>query len=123
LVYIHLADTKIKEIRDIRKRRDRSIRYSEYDIGKIPWIETLLQIPISDHRKYALWRVLAPYLINIKKLSYEDALSVIRVWLDKCDKIKPLDFSVSSRIKANVSTAGRVGYLPISFSHLKAQNR
>jgi hypothetical protein len=89
--YIYLADTKIKEIRDIRKRRDRSISYSaEYDNDKIPWIETLLQTPISDHRKYALWRVLAPYLINIKKLSYENALSRITEWLNKCDKINSL---------------------------------
>jgi hypothetical protein len=122
--YIYLADTKIKEIRDITKRRDRSIRYSaEYDNDKIPWIETLLQTPISDHRKYALWRVLAPYLINIKKLSYEDALSRITEWLNKCDKIKPLDFNVNNRIKADLNGARRVGYLPISFSHLKTQNR
>ena len=54
--YIYLADTKIKEIRDIGKRRDRSVRYSaQYENNKIPWIETLLQTPISDHRKYALW--------------------------------------------------------------------
>ena len=122
--YIYLADTKIKEIRDIRKRRNRSIGYSaEYDNSKIPWIETLLQTPISDHRKYALWRILAPYLINFKRQSYEDALSIIREWLNKCDKLKPLDFNVDNRIKANLSGAARVGYLPISFSHLKTQNR
>ena len=45
------------------------------------------------------------------------------VWLNKCDKIKSLDISVNNRIKANLSAAGRVGYLPISFTHLKTQNR
>jgi thioredoxin reductase (NADPH) len=118
-----LTDTKIKEIHRNRKR-DRSISYpAQYENNKIRWIETLLQIPISDHRKYALWRIVAPYLINIKKLSYEDAFSIIREWLDKCDKIKPLDFSVNNRITTNLDAATKGGYLPIGFSHLKTQNR
>ena len=33
------------------------------------WIEKLLQIPIANHRKYAIWRILIPYLFNIKNLS------------------------------------------------------
>ncbi|MFY9870422.1 MAG: hypothetical protein WAK17_11930 [Candidatus Nitrosopolaris sp.] len=45
------------------------------------------------------------------------------VWLNKCDKVKPLDFGVNSRIKPDLSAAVRVGYLPISFSHLKTENR
>jgi hypothetical protein len=66
--YIYLADTKIKEIHRNRKR-DRSISYpAQYENNKIRWIETLLQIPISDHRKYALWRIVAPYLINAMKM-------------------------------------------------------
>jgi len=122
--YAYLADKKIKEIHEIRKRRDRSVRYSaQYESNKIQWIETLLQIPITDHRKYALWRIIAPYLINIKRLSYEDAVGIIKDWLSKCNKIKRLDFGVNDRIKANLSAAARVGYLPISFNHLKAQNR
>jgi hypothetical protein len=81
--YVYLADIKIKEIHKIRKRRDRSVRYSaQYENNKIRRIETLLQIPISDNRKYALWRIIAPYLINIKRRSYEDAVSIIRDWLD-----------------------------------------
>jgi Primase X len=81
-----------------------------------------LQIPISDHRKYALWRIVTPYLINIRKLSHEDALSIIREWLNKCDKLKPLA-GVNDRIKPNLSAASRVGYLPIGFDNLKTENR
>jgi len=33
-----------------------------------------------------------------------------------------LDFGVNDRIKTNLSAAARVGYLPISFNPLKAQN-
>jgi hypothetical protein len=122
--YVYLADKKIKEIHKIRKRRGRSVRYSaQYENNKMRWIETLLQIPITDHRKYALWRIVAPYLINIRKLPYEDAISITIDWLNKCDKIKPLDFSVNNRIKANLNAATKTGYLPISFSQLKTQNR
>jgi hypothetical protein len=34
---------------------------------------------------------LAPYLINIKKLSYEDALNIINSWLTKCGKLRQSD--------------------------------
>jgi hypothetical protein len=34
----------------------------------IDWIERLLQRPLADYRKYCLWRILAPYVINVKHL-------------------------------------------------------
>ena len=117
--YIYLVDSKIKEIHRNRKSRKYSIHYEN---SKIQWIETLLQIPISDHRKYALWRIVAPYLINVRKLPYGDAVSVIRMWLDKCDKLKPL-VGVNDRIKPNLNAGARKGYLPISFTDLKIENR
>jgi hypothetical protein len=30
----------------------------------ISWIEKLLQTPIDDYRKFVVWRILSPYLIN-----------------------------------------------------------
>ena len=75
---------------------DRSLQYiAQYENNKIQWIETLLQIPVSDHRKYALWRIVAPYLINIRKLPYEDAIMIMMDWLKKCDEIKPVDSSLT----------------------------
>jgi hypothetical protein len=123
--YIFLADSKIKEIRKNRERLDGSIRYpSLYENNnKTRWIETLFQTPIHDHRKYAIWRILAPYLINIKKVSYEEALNIIKVWLGKCDKITPLDFGVNNKIKVNLTAAAKVGYHPMGFSDLKAENK
>jgi hypothetical protein len=50
----------------------------------IAWIEKLLQTPIDDYRKNAVSLILAPYLINIKKLSYDHALNIINSWLRKC---------------------------------------
>jgi hypothetical protein len=34
----------------------------------IKWIEKgILEHPLSDHTKYIIWRILSPYLSNIKK--------------------------------------------------------
>jgi hypothetical protein len=115
--YISLADSKIKEIHKNRKPR----RHSENN-SKIRWIETLLQIPLADHRKYALWRIVAPYLININKLTYDDAYNLAKNWLNTCDKIRPLDFNANVKIKYTLRAATRVGYLPIGLSHLKSDN-
>ena len=68
--------------------------------GTLPWIEKLLQTPIDDYRKNAVSLILAPYLINIKKVSYDNALNIINNWLSKCDKSRKLDqnfdYTVSS---------------------------
>lgn len=111
--YVYLADAKIKEIHRNRKSRKYSVHYGNNH--KIPYVEMLLQIPISESR------IVAPYLINIRKLSYDHAASIIREWLDKCDKLKPL-VGVNDRIKPNLNAAVRKGYLPISFSDLKTEN-
>ena len=34
---------------------------------KISWIKKLLQTPIDDYRKFAVWCILPPYLINFRK--------------------------------------------------------
>jgi len=69
----------------------------------------------NDHRKYALWRVVAPYLINIRKLSHDDALSIIRVLLDKGNKLKPL-IDVNDRIKPNLNAAVRLACLNLAIA-------
>lgn len=91
--------------------------------AKRMWIETLLDIPIRDYRKEAIRRIIAPYLINIRKLSYDDAFNVMKSWLDRCDKIRPLDFNANVRIKDALRAATRVGYLHIGFSDLKSENQ
>jgi hypothetical protein len=65
---------------------------------------------------------LAPYLINIKNLTYEESYYIIKDWLDKCSSLKPLDFSYSYYIKYNLNSATKVGYFPMKFDDLKAEN-
>ncbi len=87
----------------------------------IRWIDSLLETPIEDHRKYAMWRVIAPYLMNVRKLSHEEAFNVLRDWLNKCHQLKRLDFNVNQKIKNDLESV--ISYRPISFSNLKEENR
>ena len=86
------------------------------------WIEILLGMSIGDYRKEATRRIIAPYLINIKKLAYDDAFNVTKNWLEGCNKIRPLDFNASVKIKDAVKAATRVGYLPMAFNDLKSED-
>jgi Primase X len=119
---IWLADRKIKQITESSKKSKYHHKYNTISKKEIKWIETLLQTPIDDYRKNAIWRILAPYLINIKNLSYEESYNIIKEWLDKCGSLKPLDFSLSYYIKHNLNSATRVRYFPMKFDDLKIEN-
>jgi hypothetical protein len=96
--YIYLADAKIKEIHRQRKRLEKSKNVVSSNDSKtiIPWIETLLQTPKSDYRKYVVWRIFAPYFINYRKSTYQDAFNTIKDWLVKCNSItKELGIDIS----------------------------
>lgn len=44
--------------------------------------------PIEDYRKCWVWRVLAPYLVNIRRLSDEETRIRMLNWLEKCGSEK-----------------------------------
>ena len=75
-----------------------------------------------NHRKYVIWRILSPYLLNIKKLPKEESYSVIKDWLDKCDKLEKLNFNAKIKIREGLRGASK-GYLPISLEKLKEENK
>jgi Primase X len=81
-----LGDQQIKES-EVQERKKCYSKCSSCG-QNIQWIEQLLQKGIADWRKFTIWRILAPYLINIRKLSYEDAFDIIRKWLEKCNKLE-----------------------------------
>lgn len=96
----------------------------------INWIEQLLQIPLYEHRKYCVWRILAPYFINVKHLSFNNSYDTIYQWLDICSQFRALNFDPQTRINDCLNRAANTGYLPISFDNqlkeprtLKIDNR
>jgi hypothetical protein len=125
--YIRLAGRKFKEISthsSFNKRNNNNITTNNtITKSSIPWIERLLQTPIDDYRKNAISLILGPYLINIKKLDYQEAFIIIKAWLlNKCDSVRKLDFDFSYRIKYALKNAIRTGYKPIRFEKLRERN-
>jgi Primase X len=120
--HAYLVDQKIKEMK-LRKRIERRYRIAEYQNNTISWIETLLKMPIEDYRKNAIGLILAPYLINIKKTSYDEAFRLITDWLEKCNGLRPLSPNFSYRIRYSLNTAMRKQQLPIKLSTLEKKNK
>jgi Primase X len=65
---------------------------------------------------------LAPYLINIRKLSDELASHIIKEWLKKCNSVKRISFDDSSRIRYEIQSVRKKGFYPISANQLKIEN-
>jgi hypothetical protein len=120
--HAYLVDQKIKEI-NLRKRIEKRFGITGDKSNSISWIETLLQTPVVDYRKNAIGLILAPYLINIKKLPYESASLIIRDWLKECSKLRPLDPNFDYRVKYCLNSAVRKLQLPIRFSTLEKKNK
>jgi Primase X len=80
--YIYLADRKVQ---DFNMQRKQTQGHHTFRCNTIPWIEKLLKTPIEDYRKNTVSLILAPYIINVKKLSYDVALNIINNWLSKCN--------------------------------------
>ena len=82
----------------------------------------LLQTPIADHRKYCLWRILAPYFTNVRRLSDDESISAVKSWLMECSKLRPLEGKPGYRFRYNLHNARKIGYHPISLENLKKEN-
>jgi hypothetical protein len=119
--YIHLADRKLGEFNNLQKNQIESHHTSR---GKtIPWIEKLLHTPIDDYRKNAVSLILAPYIINIKKVSYEHALDIINSWLSKCGKLRQLDQNFDYTVRYALKYSAKNGHKPIKYDTLKLKNK
>ena len=116
----YLIDQSIIRKQD-KARRKANRRLSNSNNDEIAWIERLLQTPLADYRKYCIWRILAPYLLNIKKLPEQETTDIIKNWLDQCNKLRRLDFNYNPKIKDGIEGAVE-GYLPISLAKLKDEN-
>ena len=84
----YLINEKIKELNKKREIERMSGYQSNRGINNIFWIEKLLNTPISDFRKNATNLILAPYLVNSKKLSYQQSFDILTDWLQKCNSFK-----------------------------------
>ena len=105
-----------------KRKQKRSGRFMDpyNQSGIIHWIENLLRTPLTDYRKLAIWRIFAPYLLNIRTLPYDESYNVIQNWLDECNKLRRLDFTPSYKIKGALNSSK--DFLPVSCEKLKTEN-
>jgi hypothetical protein len=109
-----------------KKNNNDQNHYSNNNLRRIEWIEKILLYPFEDCRKIVVDLILAPYLITIRKMSYDESYQVIREWLDKCNSLQKLDnYSnfVNYRINYALKTAVSKGIGPMSFYKIKTDLR
>jgi Primase X len=121
-----------KRIDDIEQLKKQARKHSKFQImasqsqehkNRIMWIEKgILENPLADHRKYIIWRILSPYLLNVRTLPKEESYIVIKDWLDKCNKLENLNFNAKLKIKEGLKGAHK-GYFPISLEKLREENK
>jgi hypothetical protein len=109
----YLKDQKIKEKKISEMRRVSALNYLRVGATRssdsIPWIEILLENAINEGRKMSIWHILAPYLINVKKLSYSQSFDIIIDWLERCSKLKRLNFNIRQKIREGLDRVGNYG--------------
>lgn len=113
----YLKDQKLKEQRFLQNA---AITTTSFVTENIPWIDRLLLTPVSNGRKYCIWRILVPYLVNRKQLSEEQSTKMIINWLNKCSQLARLDFNTSSKIEyaiRHVRTYGPVHHYTVRKEH------
>ena len=118
--YIYLADKKLKEFNSMRKNQTET--HHTFRGNTIAWIEKLLQTPIDDYRKNSVNLILAPYLINVKKVPYDDALNIINSWLSKCGKLRQLDQNFDYTVRYALKYSAKNGHRPLKIDTLKIKN-
>ena len=82
------------------------------------YVEDLLAHPVSDGRHRLTWLVLAPYLVNVKKLDDEQAIEKIRAFVAAAGETS----AMRRFIEYNVRRARRNGLLPPTFATLKTEH-
>jgi Primase X len=119
--YAHIRTVQMEQ----QKYRQNSLynEISNNNKGRRKWIEDkLLKMGLDDYRKIIVNLVLAPYLVNVRQLSFEQASRVIGSWLKLCSIERELDFNPKHLVQAALTTAKKSGYKPMSLSTLKQKN-
>ena len=126
----YLIQKKIDEAKQRQKimlLRLKKERQQNNDNNYYGWIEEkILANSIPDCRKIIVDLILAPYLINIKKMSYDESYRVISEWLDKCNSLQKLDNYnnfVNYRIHSALKAATQKGIGPMSLYKIKTDSR
>ena len=131
---LHLADKDIirTKFEYIKRRINQINRYRSYSLVNanrtVPtsyqWIEKLLEIPITDHRKHTIDLLLVPFLIVIKHIPFEESYSIIKDWIVKCNGIEmlkpPIEY-FDSKIKTEINNSIQNRIPPIFIENIQTR--
>ena len=81
-----------------------------------------MQIPLEDYRKNAVSLILAPYLMNIRKIPPDQANQSLIEWLERCNAVRRLDFQPRQRVKDSIKTAMKVEIPLLRLETLRSRN-
>jgi hypothetical protein len=119
-----LVDRKLKSQSE---KKNKNIYSKNICSPTIFYIEKLLEINLTDYRKYAINLVLAPYFVNIFNLTDEESFIRIKQWALKCNVIRPLEPSIKdfdTVIKNAIRRAKITGIKPLKFNEtLQLKNK
>ncbi len=108
--------------KQLQGTKSRVMEYVPVQIAKTGkgylYVEDLLKHPVSDGRHRLVWLVLAPYLVNVKRLEDEEAIGKIRAFVAVAGETSGL----KRFVEYNVRRARRNGLLPPTFSTLKTEH-
>jgi hypothetical protein len=82
------------------------------------YVDELLKHPVTDGRHRLVWLVLAPYLVNVKKLENEEAIDKIRGFVSVAGETADM----KRFVEYNVRRARRNGLMPPTFSKLRTEH-
>ena len=106
-----LADVRTNAMEFVPVQKPRTGRGYNY-------VDELLKHPVTDGRHRFVWLVLAPYLINVKKVENEEAIEKIRGFVSVGGETADL----RRFVEYNVRRARRNGLFPPTFSRLKSEH-
>ena len=121
IFYSRLASRKISEEK-IFHRSYSKFRAAKSSPNKIKWIEKFLKTPLEDYRKTTVNLILAPYLVNIRRVENKKAFEIIKGWLELCSVQRKLNFPATYLINAALLNAQKTNYKPMRLDTLKQKN-
>jgi hypothetical protein len=125
----YLIDKSLKaQVKEEKTVKNRYYSCDSADIYNttIPYIEKLLNVALEDYRKSAISLILAPYFINVQKLTDADSFSRTKEWVLKCNLAKKLEPSINydDLINRAIERAKDTGIRPLKFEEtLQYKNR
>jgi hypothetical protein len=108
LIWLVQADIDAREEMRKQAQKFRSSGTNLLGGQGIAWIDHLLRTPIPDWRKTAIALILAPYLLTIKRMSYEQAYYTIMQWAVGCAQLsclRPTERGFIDKVHASLERA------------------